>query len=106
MEVQPYVVTLIPLLATLTIRAGVSFLARTYAGHVVKVSGHTASRAVERKITRLMIDKSLTQSAKFVDILSGERVTWAENGNKVAILIRKNTDIIDTIYDEDHKNLK
>lgn len=105
-QIESRIAPLIPLLAGVVIRSGVSFVARTSTGHVVRVTEHAAKRAVERKITGKMIDQSLAKGTKYVDALSGERVTWAGNGNKVAVLLKKNTDVIDTVYDEDSKKLK
>lgn len=106
MEIQLFVLPVIPLLAAVTIiRAGVSFLARTASGHVVRVSGHAAEQAVARKITGAMMDNALSKGTKYKDILSGERIAWNQNG-KVAVLLKKNTDEIDTVYTEDHQKLK
>ncbi len=105
-ELQQFIAPVIPLLAGVAIRSGVSFIARTSSGAVVKVSEHAAKRAVERKITGKMIDDALTNGTKYVDLLSGERVAWNENGNNVAVLLNKNSDEIDTVYDEDGKKMK
>ncbi|GAB0171810.1 DUF4258 domain-containing protein [Lysinibacillus sp. CTST325] len=105
-EIQPRIAPAIPLLAGIIIRSGVSFIARTSTGNVVRVSAHAAERAVERKITAKMIDQSLAKGTKYVDLLSGERVAWAENGNKVAVLLNKNSDVIETVYDTTSKKLK
>ncbi|MGE7998522.1 hypothetical protein ACQKOF_07570 [Lysinibacillus sp. NPDC093190] len=105
-QIEPRIAPLIPLLAGVAIRSGISFIARTSTGAVVKVSEHAAKRAVERKITGKMIDDALTNGTKYVDLLSGERVAWNENGNNVAVLLNKNSDEIDTVYDEDGKKLK
>lgn len=105
-EVQPLVAPLIPLLATVTIRAGVSLLARTSTGHVVRISKHAADQAVDRKISGAMMDKALSKGTKYKDILSGERVSWNQNGDGVAVLLNKKTDEIDTVYFEDHQKLK
>ncbi|MGE7921083.1 hypothetical protein ACQKM9_19395 [Viridibacillus sp. NPDC093762] len=53
-----------------------------------------------------MIDQSLAKGTKYVDAFSGERVAWAGNGNKVAVLLKKNTVVIDTVYDEDPMKMK
>lgn len=105
-EIQPRIAPVIPLLAGIVIRSGVSFIARTSTGNVVRVSAHAAERAVERKITAKMIDQSLANGTKYVDILSGERVAWASNGNKVAVLLNKNSDVIETVYDTTSQKLK
>lgn len=49
----------------------------------------------------LLVDPS--KGTKYVDGWSGERIAWDENGNGVAVLLRKGTDEIDTVYDEDHQ---
>ncbi|UZM99826.1 hypothetical protein OL548_07385 [Lysinibacillus sp. MHQ-1] len=54
-----------------------------------------------------MIDDALTNGTKYVDVLSGERVAWIDTGgNQVAVLLKKDTDVIDTVYFEDHKKVK
>lgn len=102
-EITPLV---LPLLAAVVIRAGVPFVARLATGQVVKVSGHAATRAVERKVTGKMLDNALNTGTKYVDILSSERIAWAQDTSGVAVLLNPNTDVIDTVYIEDSKKLK
>ncbi|MGE7090444.1 hypothetical protein ACQKII_03075 [Lysinibacillus sp. NPDC048646] len=53
-----------------------------------------------------MIDKALTDGEKYVDALSGERVSWDQSGNGIAVLLKKNSDEIDPVYPENHKKFK
>ncbi len=36
-----------------------------------------------------MIDKALTDGEKYVDAFSGERVSWDQSGNGIAVLLKK-----------------
>ncbi|QPA59126.1 hypothetical protein INQ55_01640 [Lysinibacillus sphaericus] len=106
-EVQPNALPVIPLLAGLVIRQGVSYIVKTSSKRVLKLRSHASDQAVDRGITGKMIDDALTNGTKYVDVLSGERVAWIDTGgNQVAVLLKKDTDVIDTVYFEDHKKLK
>lgn len=97
-EVQPqFIFPIVPLLVGVTIRFGVSFVARTAAGNVGRVSAHAAEQAVTRKISAQMMDKSLSSGLKYVDKFSGERITWYR-GNQTAVLLKKTTDEVSTVY--------
>lgn len=50
-----------------------------------------------------MIDEALSKGTKYVDMLSGERIVWLELGplkKQTAVLLKKNSDEIDTVYDQ------
>ncbi len=108
-QIEPRIAPLIPLLATVTIRYGVPFLARTASKKIVYVSKHAAEQAVDRKITGKMIDDALSNGTKYVDGWSGERIAWLENeseNKRTAVLLKKGTDEIDTVYNQKSKKLK
>jgi len=105
-QIESRIAPVIPLLATVTIRYGVPFLAKTASKRIVYVSKHATEQAIDRKITAKMIDKALTDGEKYVDGFSGARISWDQSGNGIAVLLKKNSDEIDTVYPEDHKKLK
>ncbi|MEK4091741.1 hypothetical protein [Viridibacillus sp. FSL H8-0110] len=108
-QIESRIAPLIPLLATVTIRYGVPFLARTASKRIVYVSKHAAEQAVDRKITGKMIDDALSNGVKYVDGWSGERIAWLENeseNKRTAVLLKKGTDEIDTVYNQKSKKLK
>lgn len=108
-EAQPYALPLVPLLAGIVIKKGVEYVVKTSAGRIVKISVHAADQAVDRKITGKMIDEALTKGSKYVDGWSGERIGWLEGASlnqRTAVLLNKNTDVIDTVYNQKEKKLK
>lgn len=108
-EAQPYALPVVPLLAGIVIKKGVEYVVKTSAGRIVKISAHAADQAVDRKITGKMIDEALTKGSKYVDGWSGERIGWLEGAplnQRTAVLLNKNTDVIDTVYDQKEKKLK
>ncbi|KOY80181.1 hypothetical protein MHB44_22200 [Lysinibacillus sp. FSL H8-0500] len=108
-EAQPYALPVVPLLAGIVIKKGVEYIVKTSAGRIVKISAHAADQAVARKITGEMIDQALSNGTKYVDILSGERISWLDGApmnQRTAVLLNKNTDVIDTVYDQKDKKLK
>ncbi|MDC6267985.1 hypothetical protein PP722_09895 [Lysinibacillus sphaericus] len=108
-EAQPYALPVAPLLAGIVIKKGVEYVVKTSAGRIVKISPHAADQAVDRKITGKMIDEALTKGSKYVDGWSGERIGWLEGAplnQRTAVLLNKNTDVIDTVYDQKEKKLK
>ncbi|NOG28496.1 hypothetical protein HL291_12815 [Lysinibacillus fusiformis] len=109
MEAQPYALPVVPLLAGIVIKKGVEYVVKTSAGRIVKISAHAADQAVDRKITGKMIDEALTKGSKYVDGWSGERIGWLEGASlnqRTAVLLNKNTDVIDTVYNQKEKKLK
>ncbi|WP_141396944.1 hypothetical protein [Ureibacillus xyleni] len=51
----------------------------------------------------------MTKGTKYVDGWSRERIAWDQNatvGQKTAVLLRPNTDLIDTVYPETHQKTK
>ncbi|MGE7840558.1 hypothetical protein ACQKNX_07180 [Lysinibacillus sp. NPDC093712] len=108
-ELQPFIAPVIPLLAAVTIRYGVPFLAKTASKRIVYVSKHAAEQAYDRGITGKMMDDALSNGTKYVDGWSGERIAWLENeseNNRTAVLLKKVTDEIDTVYNQKSKKLK
>ncbi|MEB2280068.1 hypothetical protein LAV73_08645 [Lysinibacillus xylanilyticus] len=108
-QIEPRIAPVIPLLATVTIRYGVPFLARTASKRIVYVTKHAAEQAVDRKITGKMIDDALSNGTKYVDGWSGARIAWLENeseNKRTAVLLNKDTDEIDTVYNQKSKKLK
>ena len=106
-EVQPLALPVIPILAGLVIKKGVTYIVKTSSKRILKLRDHASDQAVDRGITGKMIDDALTDGTKYVDIFSGERVSWIDTGGRqVAVLLKKNTDVIDTVYFEDHKKGK
>ncbi|MFF2175971.1 hypothetical protein ACFVT8_05835 [Lysinibacillus sp. NPDC058147] len=54
-----------------------------------------------------MIDDALSNGTKYVDGWSGERISWLENefeNKRTAVLLKKGTDEIDTVYKQKSKN--
>lgn len=108
-EAQPYALPLVPLLAGLVIKRGVTYIVKTSSGRIVKISAHAADQAVDRKITGKMMDEALSKGSKYVDGLSQARISWLEGApmnQRTAVLLNKNTDVIDTVYDQKDKKLK
>lgn len=57
----------------------------------------------------LAVDEALTKGSKYVDGWSGERIGWLEGASlnqRTAVLLNKNTDVIDTVYNQKEKKLK
>ncbi len=104
--VQPLVLPIIPLLATVTIRVAVPFLARTTQGVVVKISKHAAEQAMARNITGKMMDEALSTGLKHVDTGSGARVIWKTSSHKTAVLLEKYSDEVSTVYKQEAKKAK
>ncbi|MGE7111978.1 hypothetical protein [Lysinibacillus sp. NPDC047702] len=55
------------------------------------------------------MDDALSNGAKYVDGWSGERIAWLENeseNKRTAVLLKKDTDEIDTVYNQKAKKLK
>lgn len=103
-EIEPTALPAIPLLAGLVIRSGATYIAKTTSKKIVKVSDHATRQAVKRQITGAMMDEALSKGTKYVDILSGERIVWLELGplkQQTAVLLKKNSDEIDTVYDQE-----
>ncbi|WP_218775586.1 hypothetical protein [Oceanobacillus senegalensis] len=93
-EVQTMV---LPLLANITIRSGLSYLARISAGAIIRVGSHTTYRAVQRSITSRNLDDALSYGERYTDIYTGARIAF-DKSKGVAVVVDKTNNKTITTY--------